>query len=147
MYWREGARVDLALRGCAPLPPLYHSPPDPNHSSLLFSDRFEAAAALQSGRNPSRPYRRGDQKEGRRSIKHAAPRYVAARRLQARPRQRFVWSGLDFSIFLPRLLNPPSHCCCICVSGCEQTRISGLRRRPSSSPPTTATSAASRVRA
>lgn len=29
MYWREGARVDLALRGCAPLPPLYHSPRTP----------------------------------------------------------------------------------------------------------------------
>jgi hypothetical protein len=139
----EGARVELPSRSFL----LFFTIPPPS-SPLLRS-----ILGRRRSRNPSRPHRRGEE----RSVKHAAPGGVAARHLQARPRQRlvsFVWFGLvgssDFACFpivaAPHT-NPPCHCCCcICDSVREQTRTSGRRRPTSSSPPTTVTSAASRVR-
>jgi hypothetical protein len=119
---------------CTSLPSPHTSKAQP-----LFSDRFEAAAPPPTVPLPNR---RED----------AAPGGVAARRLQSRPRQRFVVCFVSV-LFLPNPLNPPrlTHCCwllcCIGGSGSEQIGTTGLPQRASSWPPTTATSAASRVRA
>lgn len=106
---------------CTSLPSPHTSKAQP-----LFSDRFEAAAPPPTVPLPNR---RED----------AAPGGVAARRLQSRPRQRFVVCFVSV-LFLPNPLNPPrlTHCCwllcCIGGSGSEQIGTTGLPQRASSWP-------------